>query len=72
VTDADLKDRLAKLMAAGRMAAQFTPDPIDDAVFAALDLLSREPKFIKAVRAVAEALPQHRPAVVQQLFAEGM
>ena len=29
-------------------------------------------KYLRAVRAVAEALPQHRPAVVQQLFAEGM
>jgi len=71
-TDADIRDRIARLMAAAKMAATFTPDTADDGVFAALDLLSREPKFVKAVRTIVDALPQHRPAVVQQLFGEGM
>ena len=72
ITDADVKDRIAKLVTAGVLAADFTPDPIDNAVYQALTLIAAEKKFTRAVRAVAEALPQHRPAVVQQLFAEGM
>ena len=70
--DAEIRDRIDKLLAAGRMAAQFTPDTLDDAVYQALTLIAAEKKFTRAVRAVAEALPQHRPAVVQQLFAEGI
>ena len=48
------------------------PDPIDDAVYGSLKLILDEPEVRRSIRAVAEALPQHRPAVVQQLFAEGM
>ena len=47
-------------------------DPIDDAVYGSLKLILDEPKVRRSIRAVAEALPHHRPAVVQQLFAEGM
>ena len=49
-----------------------SPDPIDDAVYGSLKLILDEPKVRRSIRAVAEALPHHRPAVVQQLFAEGM
>ena len=72
ITDADVKDRIAKLVTAGVLAADFTPDPIDNAVYGSLKLILDEPKVRRSIRAVAEALPQHRPAVVQQLFAEGM
>lgn len=72
MTDADIKDRLKKLMAAATMAADFTPDDVDNQVYGALSVLAAERKFVRAIRAVAEALPQHRAAVAQQLFGEGM
>lgn len=72
LTDADLRDRIYKLIAAAKMAATFTPDPIDDAVFDALNLILLEPKVLKNIRAVAEALPQHRASAAQAVFAEGL
>ena len=67
-TDREIRDYLGRIRTLGAMAASLTPDKVDDPIAEADRLLSQQPAYIRAVRAVAEALPQHREAAAQAVF----
>jgi len=69
-TDREIRDCLGRIRTLGAMAASLTPDKVDDPIAEADRLLSQQPAYIRAVRAVAEALPQHREAAAQAVFGE--
>ena len=64
ITDADVKDRIAKLVTAGVLAADFTPDPIGDAVYGSLKLILDEPKVRRSIRAVVDETPPPQPGQI--------
>ncbi len=67
-----IHDRLNQLVSAGKMIAPVTPDKADDLVFEALGLLIEQPKFLKAMVKVIDALPAQRKTAAQAVFAEGV
>ncbi len=73
LTPAIVEREMTQLFEGGLLIAKFRPDgeALSECCQSMLYLIKERAQKAAIIK-VAEALPQHRPAVVQQLFAEGM